>query len=196
MKKKKPESAEPNDSTRAFGKLDEPERITDKKQLLEKLVYSREEFRKLVTLEAVAMSNSLDPEWRAVARKIFGIEKKQFDPVQEIMISNLKGAVEGNERKIYTLAKSMMENGDIDDKMKLMSASIVCMHSIYLIKQHAESPNIGPTEEELVELIEGLLPSLVPILLDDLKRISKESPYVDVKRSAHFVVTRFDQQTS
>lgn len=156
-------------------------------QLISSLQAARGAFQHVMVEETALLAESMNPEWRGVARKILGICGDDFGPENEARIATMRKVVEGDPYAMFALAREMVEDDEVDGSMRVCAGALVCMHSIVVLKQHAVDPS-SSREKELMEILESIQPPITRLLGDDLIIIARRSPYENVRSAAKAIV--------
>ena len=133
--------------------------------------------------ETASLAESMNPEWRGVGRKILGIGGETFPPQEEGRIATLRKVVDGEPYAMFALARELISDADIDPQMREYAGTLVCMHSIVVLKAHAVDP-AASREKELMEILETIGQPIISMLSADLEMIAKRSPYESVRTTA------------
>ncbi len=173
--------------TAAGGHRNDFRREDGQDQLLASLQDARGAFQSIMVEEAALLAESMNPEWRGVARKILGISGGEFEPEQEARIATMRKVVDGDPYAMFALARGMVEDDEVDGDMRVRAGALVCMHSIVVLKQHAADP-ASSGEKELMEILESLMPPIAGMLCGDLAVIARRSPYENVRSAAKAIV--------
>jgi hypothetical protein len=156
-------------------------------ELLSALDKARMVFRSGMAEETALLADSLNPEWRGIARKILGIGGAQFDAEDEARIATMRKVIDGEPYAMFALAREMLDGEELEPAMRERAGTLVCIHSIVVLKQHAADP-AASREKELMEILEVIGQPIISMLSADLELIARRSPYENVRSAARAVL--------
>ncbi len=173
--------------TAAGGHRNDFRREDGQDQLVSSLQTARAAFQRIMVEEAALLAESMNPEWRGVARKILGISGGDFGPENEARIATMRKVVDGEPYAMFALAREMVADDEVDGGMRVAAGALVCMHCVFTLKQHAADP-AASGEKELMEVLESIPGPIAGLVGDDLAIIARRSPYEDVRSAAKALV--------